>query len=296
MIIFERHYIVSAMGIRTDSPYMEKIRITGLYGISAVEWDLHRGVNILSGINGSGKSTVLENISNLFHPGTFRFNPNKPVERIEIRFENGEVLSSDRTTDREYNVDIVSTFDSTLKVLEAVQKLSGNKVRSDLDWELYRLQQRYLSYQLSLGKEAINILLEKGPQQELSKLMERRNRFYDLVDSLFAETGKKIVRESDELLFRTSRLELSPYQLSSGEKQMLVILTTVLTQNGLPYIMLMDEPEISLHFDWQKQLIHHIMSLNPNLQLLLATHSPAVIMDGWLDKVTDIGDIILPES
>lgn len=283
------------MGIRTDSPYMEKIRITGLYGNSAAEWRLNRGVNILSGINGSGKSTVLENLSNLFRPGTFRFNPNKPVEKIEIFFENGESLSSDRATDREYNVDIISTFDSTLKVLEAVQKLSGNQVRSDLDWELYRLQQRYLSYQLSLGKEAINILLEKGPRVELSKLMERRNRFYDLVDSLFAETGKTVVRESDELRFRTPRLELTPYQLSSGEKQMLVILTTVLTQNGLPYILLMDEPEISLHFDWQKQLIRHIMSLNPNLQLLLATHSPAVIMDGWLDKVTDISDIVTPE-
>lgn len=34
-----------------------------------------------------------------------------------------------------------------------------------------------------------------------------------------------------------------------------------------------------------------IRSLNPNVQLILTTHSPAVIMEGWLDAVTEVSEI-----
>ena len=82
-----------------------------------------------------------------------------------------------------------------------------------------------------------------------------------------------------------------PYQLSSGEKQMLVILLTVLVENNLPYVLFMDEPEVSLHIEWQQRLIETILDLNPNVQIILTTHSPAVIMNGWMDRVTEVSDI-----
>jgi predicted ATPase len=85
---------------------------------------------------------------------------------------------------------------------------------------------------------------------------------------------------------------LSPYQLSGGEKQLLIILMTVLVQDNRPSILLMDEPEISLHFDWQKKLIGYIRELNPNCQVILATHSPAIIMEGWHDHVFEVRDLI----
>jgi len=34
-----------------------------------------------------------------------------------------------------------------------------------------------------------------------------------------------------------------------------------------------------------------IRELNPNVQIILTTHSPAVIMEGWLDAVTEVSDI-----
>ena len=51
------------------------------------------------------------------------------------------------------------------------------------------------------------------------------------------------------------------------------------------------EPEASLHFEWQKHLIGLVRELNPNAQIVLTTHSPALIMDGWEDAVTEVGDI-----
>ena len=53
----------------------------------------------------------------------------------------------------------------------------------------------------------------------------------------------------------------------------------------------MDEPEISLHVEWQQRLISLIRELNPNVQIVLTTHSPALVMDGRLDAVTEVSDI-----
>lgn len=74
---------------------------------------------------------------------------------------------------------------------------------------------------------------------------------------------------------------------------MLVILLTVLIEDNQPYVLFMDEPEVSLHIDWQQRLIDMIIDLNPNVQIILTTHSPAVIMNGWMDKVTEVSDITI---
>ena len=111
------------------------------------------------------------------------------------------------------------------------------------------------------------------------------------MDEHFSETGKKIVRTDNEIRFEQIVETLMPYQLSSGEKQMLVILLTVLIEDGQNYVLFMDEPEVSLHVEWQKRLIDLILELNPNVQIILTTHSPAVIMNGWLDNVTEVSEI-----
>ena len=111
------------------------------------------------------------------------------------------------------------------------------------------------------------------------------------MDELFTDTGKKIIRTSNEILFDQFGATLLPYNLSSGEKQLLVIMLTTLVQDQTPGVLLMDEPEISLHIEWQQQLIQRVRSLNPNVQIIMTTHSPALIMDGWMDSVYDVEDI-----
>lgn len=87
--------------------------------------------------------------------------------------------------------------------------------------------------------------------------------------------------------------EIPSYKLSSGEKQMLIILLSVLVQNRKPCVLFMDEPEVSLHIEWQQRLVGLVRDLNPNVQIILTTHSPAVIMDGWADCVTNVEDIVI---
>jgi ABC-type glutathione transport system ATPase component len=163
---------------------------------------------------------------------------------------------------------------------------------SMLDLQLYHLQRKYLDYQVNIGNRII-AALQQGQMDAAQHLSQRKTRFQDIVDDLFLETGKKIVRTENEIRFSQIGETLEPYQLSSGEKQMLVILLTVLVEDGQPYVLFMDEPEVSLHIEWQKRLIDLILELNPQVQIILTTHSPAVIMNGWTDQVTEVSDITL---
>lgn len=66
-------------------------------------------------------------------------------------------------------------------------------------------------------------------------------------------------------------------KLSSGEKQLLIFLSETLLQEQQPYIFLADEPELSMHVQWQEDLVPAILKINPSAQVLFATHSPDVV-------------------
>ena len=173
---------------------------------------------------------------------------------------------------------------------QAFSALAGVGGGSLLDIQLYNLQRKYLDYQVNIGNRIIE-KLQSGDTDAAQQLSQKKSRFQDIVDDLFRETGKKIIRTENELRFTQIGEVLLPYQLSSGEKQMLIILLTVLVEDNQPYVLFMDEPEVSLHLEWQKRLVDLCVELNPNVQIILTTQSPAIVMNGWVDSVTEVTDI-----
>ena len=164
---------------------------------------------------------------------------------------------------------------------------------TSLDWQLFQLQRKYLDYQVNVANRMVACLQQGGSDvaERAAEVAAPRKRFQDIIDELFADTGKQLIRTENEIRFSQLGETLVPYQLSSGEKQMIIILLTVLVEDQLPYVLFMDEPEVSLHMDWQQRLIDLILELNPNVQIILTTHSPAVVMNGWGDHVTEVTDI-----
>lgn len=63
--------------------------------------------------------------------------------------------------------------------------------------------------------------------------------------------------------------------LSSGEKQLMQMLLEVLAAGENPVII--DEPELSLHVDWQRSLVRYFTQVNDEAQIVMATHSPEVL-------------------
>ena len=114
-----------------------------------------------------------------------------------------------------------------------------------LDFELYNLEQRYWKYQIELYERIVDQSLDKEEVNANHRLfIEKVNRFFSVTGKTFAQR-----RDTKAIVFNEKETELSLYQLSSGEKQLLVILLTVLMQDQKPFVLLMDEPEISLHLN-----------------------------------------------
>lgn len=263
--------------------YIKCIEIDALWnGRRHIRWELRPDVNILSGVNGVGKSTIL----------------NHAVRSLLSAYRDkapGVTLTlSDEEADR-VRFDVIRSFDRPIVHSDVLNQVVDTKINSELDLQLYQLQRRYLDYQVNASNRIVALFTSGAPdaQEQAQHIASEKVHFQDIVDDLFAETGKKIIRDRNEVFFLQMNEELPPYKLSSGEKQMLIILLTALVENHEHYVLFMDEPEISLHIDWQQRLIALIRDLNPNAQIILTTHSPAVIMDGWMDCVTDVEDIIV---
>ena len=260
--------------------YIRRIEIDSLWsGKKHVMWELNRQVNILSGINGVGKSTILNKVVK-------SVNSNGDIINHLLKGVHIDVEPADATHIR---FDIIRSLDSPMLDNETLNMVD-TRIRSALDFQLYHLQRKYLDYQVNIGNRII-AELQTGNTDAAQQLSEKKRRFQDMVDDLFTETGKKIVRTENEIRFSQIGETLVPYQLSSGEKQILAILLTVLVEDNLPYVLFMDEPEVSLHIEWQKRLIDLCLELNPHVQIILTTHSPAVVMNGWMDAVTEVSDI-----
>mgnify|MGYP000851685952 FL=1 len=107
--------------------------------------------------------------------------------------------------------------------------------------------------------------------------------FKDIVNELLMKKTIEI-NEKDNLTVRlNSGKELPLVSLSSGEKQVMVIMYRLLFQTEPGSLVVLDEPENSLHVEWQQKLGGILVDLARlrDLQFVIATHSPQIIHDKW---------------
>ena len=134
------------------------------------------------------------------------------------------------------------------------------------------------------------IKLSMKAEQEKDLIFEPINQYLKIVRD-FIKDKKFSLSKSGELEIKKDGTQLSIEQLSSGEKQLLIFFTETLLQQNAPFIFIADEPELSLHIEWQEKLIPTILNLNENAQIIMATHSPEIVV-GYKDRLIDMEDII----
>lgn len=81
-------------------------------------------------------------------------------------------------------------------------------------------------------------------------------------------------------------------QLSSGEKQEIVLFYELIFDTKEDLLLLIDEPEISLHITWQKKFLDDLVEVSKQtaLQVIVATHSPQIVSN-HLDIQIDLGEL-----
>lgn len=166
---------------------------------------------------------------------------------------------------------LLSEVEGLRDKLRAVDLLTkGNNV--DVDFEL--IDERNL--------RAISLYLSDSIKkyQEIEPLANKLHLFLNIVNAKFEP--RKSIRISEEFGIRISvgrNRDINPSLLSSGEQHELVLLFDLIFFSRPGTLVLIDEPEISLHIDWQKKFLSDIEAIGgaADLKFLLATHSPAII-------------------
>lgn len=123
------------------------------------------------------------------------------------------------------------------------------------------------------------------------ELFHRRDKFLDLLNGMFRNKRLEI-DETNELVAKTSGgIEMPLTRFSSGEKQMIILFGEPLLRGDEDWIYLADEPELSLHVEWQERLVAGVRDLSPNAQVFFATHSPDVVST-YSNSIRDMADLL----
>lgn len=120
--------------------------------------------------------------------------------------------------------------------------------------------------------------------QTFLPLLERLEFMRSTVNKRFLFNTLEIDQESGFLFSGSDSDEsLSPQELSSGEQHQLVLMYDLLMKARERTLVLIDEPEISLHVAWQKAFLDDLVRISElrNLRFIVATHSPQIIGDWW---------------
>ena len=219
----------------------------GIWNKLTVRFHAHDDVNIIMGINGSGKTTFLNNLYKSLLGGG--------ASRSDVVY-----LPS---------IDNISMRDKRKTATALAQNLE------------------YFIYDMKSGPSLMNLRMSMidSPLEVQSELKARIATFRDTVNELFALTHKHIEIEGSRFSVISDSGMLPVGSLSSGEMQVLLILLRVFLLNGSEAVVLIDEPENSLDIEWQFELVDLLIRINPNAQYFITTHSPALFGDGWGNKV-----------
>jgi predicted ATP-dependent endonuclease of OLD family len=114
-------------------------------------------------------------------------------------------------------------------------------------------------------------------EDQIARAMEARTKLQSLVERLFSGNKRLVLGDTSVEVHAKNDVKIGLQSLSSGEKHILRILFEALRAG--PSSLIIDEPEISLHIDWQRELIKALRELNPKCQLIVATHSPEVMAE-----------------
>ncbi len=178
-------------------------------------------------------------------------------------------------------------FENLIKNLENQKENVKKKKNMASDYLLNFIQ--------FLKLDELAIILE-GNNFKKEKKYEPFRLLIENLDNFFSVTNKNAIFDNDSIAFQLKNGEkIKPNDLSSGEKQILIFFSHLIfnEHDKMEPIILYDEPELSLHLDWQEKFIESIFKINETIQIILATHSPAVISEEFQNRQISLEDSLI---
>lgn len=215
------------------------------------------------------------------------------------------VVSQAFTKDAVLSQELDRTFPSRLLADEIRETPSEDAIRSLYDAQV---QRRAQLRRIGLLSGMSDIELPSGEIADwklrtLALFLDDANKRLDQFDefvpqfSLFHEmvnnrlVGKELVISDAGIKVRLAATgrELPPTRLSSGEQHELILTYGLIFHSEPGQLVLIDEPEISLHAAWQRQFLPDLQRIFglTGARAVIATHSP-MIVDRWSDSMVEL--------
>lgn len=160
------------------------------------------------------------------------------------------------------------------RIIEALNEGAENKFRNRIVNILSEMDTKEDSYPVLKNKVLAQLFWNVLKELKFEKqLLDSINTFVDTFNRFLGE--RKSLRVDKDGVFLTVRDEvLGVDALSSGERHLFTFLALVVTDARERDFLIIDEPEISLNADWQRNLVKLLENLAPDTQIILASHSP----------------------
>ncbi len=156
-----------------------------------------------------------------------------------------------------------------------------NEVSSDISVRLKPFETAFTNFITTGANSANPALFTQNLERELNQIKVKREELNrpitmlsEYIDQYFLD---KNVRITNELILgtRTNVNTVWLKDLSAGEKNFLSFLVYIMAHSNRS-IVFIDEPELTLHLDWQRNLLRILLEIAPTSQFFVVTHAPGI--------------------
>ena len=300
---------------------IEKVHIKNVKGIKDLELSFKKDnkildIIVLAGINGSGKTTILEAIKDFFYNENVNYDePEKSNVNLDIfleEFEKKNIEEAEKSSidnyehklrdffnalqsysyyrknnNDYYQGQISKRFDNPPKIIyvPAENKFENVETKSTTLLRKYQFINiinsnviRDLPSYIATRRNYLATIEEDLTMKEVTnKVVNEINGIFDILELDVKLKGFSKDEKTLPIFENSAGEEFDINDLSSGEKQLFLRTLSIKMLEPNNSIILIDEPELSLHPKWQQRIIEVYKKIGENNQIIVATHSPHIL-------------------
>ena len=314
------------LGDGDNSMKIEKMTIDNINGIKHLDLSFNKGLNLICGENGVGKTTVLRSIAQCFLCGENNYIKkyyNSENGIINVKFDNGHTESFSTS---DFDMEETNNFNTSVEAIDVGDNIIYFPTFRTIEY--HKLEALYPISSKGDGNIHSLLALNSGVQENIKSWFINRfifsqtnyslNSFQlsnlDLSKKVFQLFDKKLsvktVTPDFELIMNQGENEIYFEMLSDGYKSCIFVLIGMIKEIEYRFpekkamdfdgIIMIDEIDIHLHPLWQTKLVKVLKEIFPNAQIIATTHSPSVLQNATTEEIIPLykdekGDVQIKE-
>jgi len=272
---------------------IKRIKIEQCKGFKNFAMEVNENITVLVGANGTGKTTILEIVYNLLSGNTEYFLNIPNFTSIYMELNNGNYIKFVRKENsiQKYinNIQIEENNDffasknaiyfpaeGTFKNYEVNGPKKQDMINTSVILDADTMSRELKQFLINEKYQDLNDIADG--KKETATRIEKYKKIYNnfLSDKRFIGIDNNTFEPLFELNETKERITID--KLSLGEKQIFFKGGSLLQYGEEEEIVvLIDEPEASMHPEWQQKILNFYRDINPNAQFIFATHSPHIV-------------------